>query len=209
MKNAAFLVLLALLFTHTASADPYTLTFTSTVTDSGSLPAGVNVGDSFEMFVVVDNGGSTEINQTWGYADILSVDFSINGGSYTANFPGATFIPFDTVGDIQTDGAGMVTSSVTEWGAETHAGNLDSNGNELDEWIIIGLNPIVITVAGFEIDAAGATTTANLWAVSAFVMPPAPASNAIPTISIYGLILTTLGLLLVATRRLRVSTKGN
>lgn len=207
MKKSAILVLLALLFTHTASADPYTLTFTSTVTTNGSLPAGVNVGDSFEIFLVVDNGGSTDISQTWSFADIVSVDFSINGGSYTASFPAATFVTPTINGDIQTDGTGTVTSSTADWDASSTPGNLDSNGDELDQWYINDANDIIFYVSGpNSIGAAGSTSTVNLWAVSS-AMPPAPAANAIPTMSAYGLILTALGMLLVATRRLRVSAK--
>ena len=46
MKKSSLLILLTLLFAHTASADPYTLVFTSTVEtpqSGGSLPPRVNV----------------------------------------------------------------------------------------------------------------------------------------------------------------------
>lgn len=67
----------------------------------------------------------------------------------------------------------------------------------------------VSTSWDFDFDGDDAVYTGALrnFAASSGGVGPAPAANAIPTMSAYGLILTSLGLLLVATRRLRVSAK--
>jgi len=132
-----------LLVATATSAAPYTLIFTSTVITDNSLPTGITVGDSFEMYVVVDNGGATAVNQTWTYADVQSVAFALSGGSYVATFPSSTFVSPSTGGTIQTDGTGAVSSSTTSWRASSTAGNFDSIGLELSEWYINGANDII------------------------------------------------------------------
>ena len=100
MRKSVYSVFFCLFFANMALAAPYDLHFTSTV--SGNDPAfGVTMGDSFEITVRVDNGGTTAVNQTWQFADIQSVRFSLKGGAYTANFPSSTFITYTTSGSIQ------------------------------------------------------------------------------------------------------------
>lgn len=201
MKKTVYTIFLCLFFANTALAAPYDLHFTSTVSYN-NLASGVTVGDSFEITVRVDNGGTTAVNQTWQYADIESVRFSVKGGAYTANFPRSTFIDLATAGSIQTDGAGVVSSSLAGWTANITANNIDSDGNALTYWFIDGLNPVLFAAISFgkAISAADSTNNSSLWTVSA----SAPATaKAVPTMSVYGLIFTAFGVLLVATRRLR------
>ena len=212
MKKSPILFLLALLFANTVAAAPYTLQFTSTTSSNGTYPPGASFGDSFEIYVVVDNGGATDINQTWGYSDIQSVVYSINGGSFIASFPQATFIDnnLGDIGDIQTDGAGAVSSSTASWSATSTAGNLDSNGDELEEWYVNGENDMIFYTGGNpdSVGADASTDDAGSWSVSPGVVGPGGGvPTSVPTMSAYGLALTVLGLLLVATRRLRISSR--
>lgn len=84
-----------------------------------------------------------------------------------------------------------------------------------DSGILVSPSTEIVAIAGSESappsssDERGAYTVYFSTAVNGGGSPPAPSGPAapIPTMSVYGLMLTTLGLLLVATRRLRISAQ--
>ena len=183
------LIVMGLLCASTVVAAPYTLQFTSTVVTGRSLPAGISVGESFEVYVVVDNGGTTDSNQTWGFADIQSVRYSINSGSYIAIFPSSTFASPSTGGVIQTDGGGRVTSSTADWAAASTPGNMDSSGLELYEWYINGANDMIFysPCCNPSVGAADSTNDSRLWTVTPGDPSATSAATAVPALPLFGL----------------------
>tara|TARA_R110001592_G_scaffold363398_1_gene687914 strand:- start:1840 stop:2367 length:528 start_codon:yes stop_codon:yes gene_type:complete len=113
--------------------------------------------------------------------------------------------------------AGTGTANVVSGPCLNFSGSLSGNidGSTLDFGVAVG--------GGGSVDFDGSLSGANLsgnwsglglagtWSAIPVVVPPPPpppvATTAIPTMPIYALIFTTLGLLLVAARRLHKPTK--
>ena len=91
-----------------AVAATYQMTLETTVFFSGSEFA--SFGDDVSIVVLVDNGGSSALNQVWEPTDILSA--SVTVGTYAAEWgAGTTFLDLSGVNcDFVTDGSGSVTS---------------------------------------------------------------------------------------------------
>ena len=204
MRKSAYTLFLCFIFANMALAAPFDLNFTSMVSEVRSIPS-VNVGDSFEITFTVDNGGNTTINQIWQFADIQSVNFSVNSGAYTVNLPRASFLFTQDEGSIKTDGTGAVSSVPVLWIAQITDNNLDSNGNQLSFWFLSEQGVIVAAASGdVYIDAIDDFSDGSRWTILGNAPTPSPATaKAVPTMSVYGLIFTAFGVLLVATRRLR------
>ena len=98
-----------------ALASPFSYQFASTIAASASiLPAGLSVGDSAVITVVLDNGGTSTISQTWTAANLQSVTFNFNNGGLLTTF----FSPFggglsSDIGDFVTDATGTLLSVMT------------------------------------------------------------------------------------------------
>lgn len=89
-----------------ASAAPFSLTYTGSVTTvAASLAGFVSVGDTFTIDVIVDNGGTSTLSQNWTIADTVSA--TVRAGTYvglwTADFytdPSVTGFSTDATGDL-------------------------------------------------------------------------------------------------------------
>ena len=142
MRNPLFLTCLGLLLTfNTASADPYTLRFTSTVI-SDPAPKGVTLGDPLIINIVVDNGGSDQVSETWDAGDILSVNFAA-GPRYAINIVSPTLN--GTSGTIQTDDAGNVSAVSAKWFVTSPTALIDSNGTAVSSWGIDNIGDVAQT----------------------------------------------------------------
>lgn len=161
MKKFLFLASLGCLSLtiNTASADPYTLRFTSTVT-SNPAPAGVTFGDPLIINVIVDNGGDNQINQTWDSANIISVNFAA-GPRYAINIPNPTLVT--PSGTIQTDALGNVSAVSADWFDSASAPLLDSNGTSVSSWGIDGLSDVARTGDGFFLKPKHRTNVVSNW----------------------------------------------
>ncbi|MEH6593273.1 MAG: hypothetical protein V7746_23590 [Halioglobus sp.] len=182
---------------------------------SGLLP--VDVGGSLGAFFLADDGGDGaiadgDIDNTLNYAG--STYCINNPGSCSASrfalfnldsspaFPairegsaGSSSLTTDTVGNV-TGGAVTIVAAVPTGTVGTLAINADAG-----TWAFsIAGNDIATGTGAFEQVATPPTTTPT-------PTPPAPTPGAgtatgIPTMSAYGLILTALGMIFVARRRL-------
>ncbi len=145
MKKFLFLASLGFILTiNSASADPYTLRFTSTVV-SNPAPAGVTLGDPLIINVVVDNGGSSQANQTWDSGDIVSVNFAA-GPRYAINILNPTLV--SPSGTIQTNAAGDVSAVSADWFDTSSAPVMDSNGTVVSSWGIDNISNVAQTRDG-------------------------------------------------------------
>lgn len=116
IRHAVLPALLALWATDAAAA-PFQMTFTSTVSSvTPSLDTLVSVGDLFTVHVVVDNGGTSALSQTWTFADHVSA--TLQAGVYFATITSGFYFPPTTqdsaginAASFATDAAGNLTKA--------------------------------------------------------------------------------------------------
>ena len=112
-SKSTYLALVAILLSPmAANADPIRFTYTGEVTSfSGAdLAALVAVGDVLTIDVIVDNGSSSLLSQTWGVLDTLSA--VVTAGAYTLTHLDGWFTSSAATG-FQTDAAGILVA--TNW----------------------------------------------------------------------------------------------
>ena len=195
-------VLLSLSISTFAVASPFTVSITDTQ-DSGNPEQFFN-GEPISIAIVLDNGGTTPNSQTWTSTDVVSVTFIMNDAPNTVTtvFSG----PFDeNAGDFVTDADGKLTAVPTAW-VDTSVNVISTNDpNTPQRWYINAANPVYFN----EMYAAGMFTVDNTRDPDSWTDPASPAASAtpVPTMSAYGVVLTMLGLLVAAGRRLRASAK--
>ncbi len=160
MKKSFLCVGLAVLFTaNIAMAEPYALRFTSTVI-SDPAPADVTLGDPLIINVVVDNGGSSQLSQTWDSDDILSVNFAA-GPRYAINIANPTLV--GPGGTIQTDHLGNVAAVSADWYDSSATGVIDSRGTTVSSWGIDNISNVARTSDGILLKAKHRTNVAANW----------------------------------------------
>jgi hypothetical protein len=95
----------------TAAAAPVTLTFQSQVDAvSGSLLPGLtSVGDVFFVEVVVDNGSSSLISQSWTVTDTISA--TVTAGSFSAVFTSNFFTSPVATGFVTDESGNLVQTN--------------------------------------------------------------------------------------------------
>ena len=199
-----------------AAADPFSMTWTDTLGPS-DLP--YITGESISVTVVVDNGGTDAISQTWSSTDLVSVTYEINNSPITTEFGGGGLAL--TTGSFTTDAGGALTAVPSAWGnfaaAVPVTSSDDPEGTTDVRWVLNGINYVYRNDSSGNLATARAVNPASNitvagWSNPIAIAPPTPAPmpptptpvapRAVPTMSAYGLILTALGLLVVARRRL-------
>ncbi len=134
MKKILFL-LSSLIFSSPIFADPFTLTFTSTVTDivnGTTIPLFSNVrnGDALNITLIVDNGGTQPNNQSWQASEVRSIVFT--AGTFSRAYSSDEFDSLATSdGTIDTDTTGKITSANITWLVFVDNANIKS-------WQLIG-----------------------------------------------------------------------
>ncbi len=108
-----------LLIPNQVLATPFTFTYETAIT-STNIP-GTSVADTFILDVIVDNGGTNLLNQTWNVNDVTSAVATL--GSYTATF-GAPHYNYPDL--FKTDSAGNLTFAQF---ADIGGNNSDSLGS--------------------------------------------------------------------------------
>ncbi|HTS22192.1 MAG TPA: IPTL-CTERM sorting domain-containing protein [Casimicrobiaceae bacterium] len=203
----------ALAIASIASAAPFSVTYTDTVSDRGFI-SDINVGEQAKVTLVLDNGGTSTASQTWTAADVQCVIFTFNNTSNkfaAINYGGSSF-PI-TTGSFTTDGSGNLQAGTLGWDddsdgiAKPVATNItDVTG--VGNWYLDGTNTdFVVELTGpvggpvnFTNFANTAIitdwsnpTSANGVCASFFAPPPTPNPASIPTLSQWALmVLSTL-----------------
>ena len=197
-------LLLSLSISTFAVASPFTVSITDTLDVSDQEEQFFN-GEPITIAIVLDNGGTTPNSQTWTSTDVVSVTFIMNDAPNTVTtvFSG----PFDqNAGDFVTDADGKLTAVPTAWVDESV--NVISTNDPFTPtyWYINSFNGVYYNA---QWNWAGMTTVVNTRDPDSWTDPVSPAASAtpVPTMSAYGLVLTMLGLLVAAGRRLRASAK--
>ena len=158
-----------------ALASPFSYQFASTIAASASiLPAGLSVGDSAVITVVLGNGGTSTISQTWTAANLQSVTFNFNNGglltTLSSPFSGGLF---SASGNFVTNGTGALTSVMTNWGDITITTDYTTNGATPVFWFVNGLNNVYSDIAGHavNINNVGDMLTAANWRLAPAAVP--------------------------------------
>jgi hypothetical protein len=207
------LALLLLSVSTLAVADPYSVTWTDTIAAGSTAP--YIVGQSMSVTYVLDNGGTSAASQTWNAVDVVSVKFVLNNGAITTIFdPNSTNGLANTAGSFVTDATGALTSVPSAWidndGPSPVISSNDPQGATDLRWYVNGSNSVYGNRSNpSDWRYADATSVGNNIDPADWSNPASAAATAtsVPTMSLYSLVLTTLGLLLVAVRRLRPSLK--
>jgi hypothetical protein len=133
-------VLAALLIYANVQATAIQFQYSDTV--SLSEIAGVSVGDAATITFTFDNGNTTSSSQVWNSSHLQSATFDFGSGELVTTFDS----PFDgslswDVGIFVTDGAGSLTSVMTNWGDQLVTSDYLTNGvGDSFNWILNGSN---------------------------------------------------------------------
>lgn len=213
MRTLCRLALTAWIFLglgNAAIAAPFEVTWNGVI---GVSAPTYNSGEAMSVTIVLDNGGTDAISQTWDSSHVVSVIVELNNGAITTVFGGTGFNL--TTGVFSTDATGALTAVPSSWGSRSPVINLpvistnDPLGSASVRWVIDGAGGFVYqngTAPARATNSATNITTAG-WSNPVALGgggPTGPGAAAIPTMSVYGLVLTALGVLLLARRRLAV-----
>ncbi|KAA1189944.1 PEP-CTERM sorting domain-containing protein [Pseudohalioglobus sediminis] len=216
------------LFSTTALAEPFSVTWTDTL--GAPIEPPYIAGQTVTVTIVLDNGSSDAISQTWTESDIVSVTYLLNNGAIETVFSGSPQLNAGG-GSFVTDGSGALSAVPSAWGSFTLDAPVvtsnDPQGGSAIRWIINGGNwiyrnfssgiappPAINAPRASAVNVASNITVAG-WSDPVPVNPvtppgpgPAPAATAIPSMPVYGLLLTALGLLISAGWQFRRSTNS-
>ena len=201
MKAIAALAL-TLLMSNTASA-AYQMVYVGTI---GSRPdqtpnfANVIEGESYQVTLVVDNGGNSLANQTWAADDLVSIRFEFNDARDVTfeQDVDPSYEEYFVDGTATTDESGNLTqffSAVRAGGPSYQTVGLDDFVNDA-LWYLNGQNNILYADANANGgsyrptvgDATGGVSiAASEWAVT--VYPGRATPTPVPTLPLYGLVL--------------------
>ena len=184
MKNINILafVVVSFLVCGTSSASLIKFTYNSTV-GAGTTTAGVAIGEALNYELVLDNGGSTTLSQTWSSVDFVSLDVTTSGG-YSFSSNGADS------GSFTTDGAGNVVGLVN-WNSWMTFAGFDSNVGSISNagWWLNGMNEVIyngdIFTGVWDVNVSDNNSPTS-WS-AALVSVPEPSTLAIFALGMIGL----------------------
>ncbi|MCF7960857.1 MAG: PEP-CTERM sorting domain-containing protein [Pirellula sp.] len=162
-------------------------TFLSTADNSetkNSYVDNVSLGDQFKVVIVMDNGGSTLSNQTWGANHVLSVTFDFNNGAHKTVFDPNGGDGFSaSVGSFVTNGLGQLTAVPSSWTDRDNLNVISTNSTQTpfswflndrnDKYYISPLGPAVGIPSPID------NTIASNWTISTIAAVPEPSSLAL------------------------------
>ncbi|MBN1404393.1 MAG: PEP-CTERM sorting domain-containing protein [Opitutales bacterium] len=143
MKSTLITTLAVAGLALSASAVPFSFTYTDTV--SSSTFSEVSPGDAARIVIVVDNGNSVLENQTWALTDVVSVSFDFGNGAITATFniPDDNGLDSASSGSITSDATGTLTSFFTQFKDRYAISDFSSNYSaEAFAWFVNGGNQV-------------------------------------------------------------------
>jgi hypothetical protein len=147
-----------------ASASPFSVTYTDTISNFTGSFTDINVGETAQVTLVFDNGGSSAANQTWTAANVQCVIFKFNnaGNRFAAiNYAGSS-VP-TTTGTFTTNGAGQLQAGTIDWEDQSDPVTAPSVVNiagvtgGVGNWLLNGANRVV----DFSVGAISFTNVAN------------------------------------------------
>ena len=210
-----FVSVLLMGFSQIAISAPYSVTWTSTLSGSSTSP--YNAGEMTSITFWLDNGGTTNVSQTWNAVDVVRVIYVFNDAPNTITTmfdPNSTDGLSDTSGSFATDAAGVLISSPTSWNDTSASGTVvssnDPAGTTAFRWWVNGANQILVNdtadpFAEASANAVGTNITAAAWSnpVPAGEPQPQQTNLPVPTTSTWALVLLTalVGLMVFANRR--------
>jgi hypothetical protein len=112
----------------------------------GSSIDGLESGQSARITVALDNGGDSNVAQTWTAGDLQWLKFDFNNGALVT----ASYTPFDggligQSGDFVTDGTGTLTSVMDSWWDTFVSADFTStSGINSFSWYLNGFNSVYI-----------------------------------------------------------------
>jgi hypothetical protein len=144
----------------------------------------VSLGDQFKVVIVMDNGGSTLLNQTWSAANVVSVTFDFNNGAHKTVFdPNGGDGFSSSIGSFVTDGSGQLTSVPANWGDWNNVNVVSTNSTQTPyEWYLNSANDKYFTngfTFGVGLLIKNENTIASNWTISSAAAIPEPSSLAV------------------------------
>lgn len=144
----------------------------------------VSLGDQFKVVIVMDNGGSTLLNQTWSAANVVSVTFDFNNGAHKTVFdPNGGNGFSSSIGSFVTDGSGQLTSVPANWGDWNNVNVVSTNSTQTPyEWYLNSANDKYFTngfTFGVGLLIKNENTIASNWTISSAAAIPEPSSLAV------------------------------
>ena len=173
-----------------ANAGLISFTYDSTV-GSGTTMPGVTEGESLNFNLVLDNGGTTVVSQTWDFSDFVSLDVTTSGGYSFSSFGAGS-------GSFTTDAGGNVVG-MSDWRTWQQASGFDSITGDISNaaWWLNGRNNVLRNMENRKgvYDAnVSAINMPSSWSVN-------DASNSVPEPST--LAIFALGMIGLASRRFK------
>jgi hypothetical protein len=176
--NRAILVSLALLGLSISSANAALFQFQyEDIISLSSIP-GLAVGQSVKVTAALDNGGTSNVSQTWTTSDLQSVTWDFNSGGLvtTFNSPWGGSLG-GTSGNFATDGTGTLTSVMNSWWDSSVGSDfLTSGPGTPSNWFLTGYNCVYRdTIGSICLQNVTSMLTASNWTpyVSAVPVPAA------------------------------------
>lgn len=171
-----------------AMAAPFTYTWSST-TDGGSSGDFTGAaGRPVVISITLDNGGSTNVNQTWTSSELVSVSYSLSGSALSTIAVTVAGHSLNVApGDFQSNGAGDLTAMSTSYNGELTNQTPVTPGTDTDpvfKWWINTGNPIYSSDGNtntIKVNNHTQMNTASNWQRSGSATPPA-ASNTVTAV---------------------------
>ena len=160
--------------------------------DSPPLPPEVNDDDPFTFSIIVDNGGTGTISQTWTGTDFVSASIDVNSGVYTGVITGTGPGFYASSESFATDEMGNVISAPFFWeqGFPGHVLTDNVAGSSDGVWFINGSHGIwADSPVTYGLDAldVGNNTNPASWSVSSISIVPAPTTPLLMGAGLVGL----------------------
>jgi len=183
--------------TTTAHAAPFAIRYQGFVQSTDF--AGIAPSTGFSVTLIVDNGGTSAIGQTWPWQTFLCAIVQVDGGAIRFASGGTA------AGSMATDGSGALTgifsgASASLMSAAGSSGSIVLNPTVA--WNLNGTNPVLVDAEGtvaaraLNADHGGVSMDAADWSAPQRVMgecddtpyaPPAPNATPVPVLGPVGL----------------------
>lgn len=164
-------------------AEPFTVTYSDTISSGTSE---FNVGETFTVAVVLDNGGTTAASQTWTLADVESITFSLNDAPNTITTVFSQAAINTGSGTFTTDATGALTAVPIYGGGSPGVISTNDPNVPLATFFLNGGNSVYFNNTG---DASIANVSNNVnpafWSSPAAALPPS--ITAVPTVGLWGI----------------------